>query len=228
MFPRVRQRLRFVFDRFFCAATPGLRTIGEGSTWCIDTSLLAPGAFVISGGAGKDISFELALARRWGCRILLFDPSPTGIATADAPTNHDPHLTFYPKGLAGRSGDMTFAAPQNPDEGSFTASTIGPAATRFSCVAVSDVLRHHGCKEAALLKLDIEGFEYEVLDDLLKRCGPVFGQIAVEFHHFLPGVSWLSTIKCINALWRAGYKLVHKKQCDYLFMRKDLYSAVRS
>ena len=216
----IRAKLRMVFDRFFFSPRPGVRAIGEGSVWHIDTTLLRRGATVIAGGAGKDISFELQLAREFECKVHLFDPSPTGCATAEAAARNEPRLLFRPLGLAARQGEIRFGMPLEPTEGSFTVTEVSAETTvAFSCETVPGILHDLNVGEAALLKLDIEGFEYEVIDDLLDRCGPVFEQIAVEFHHFLPGISKMRTLRTIRRLKRAGYVLSHKCQCDYLFVR---------
>ena len=77
-----------------------------------------------------------------------------------------------------------------------------------------------GFAECALCKLDIEGFEYEVLEALLAT-GIRPAQIAVEFHHFMPGIKWRKTFDSVRRLQRAGYRIVRKRQTDYLFIHKD-------
>jgi FkbM family methyltransferase len=216
----IRSKLRMAFDRLFFRPRLGVRALGAGSVWHIDPTLLSRGATVIAGGAGKDISFELQLAREFGCKVHLFDPSPTGRATAEAVTQSEPRLLFYPLGLAAQAGAIRFGTPLEPMEGSFTVAEVSTESTvAFNCKTVPDILRDLNLTEAALLKLDIEGFEYEVIDDLLDRCGAVFEQIAVEFHHFLPSISKMRTLRTIQRLKRAGYVLSHKCQCDYLFVR---------
>ena len=72
-----------------------------------------------------------------------------------------------------------------------------------------------------LLKIDIEGSEYGFLRALLAtEIRPE--QIAVEFHHFLKGISFQETFASIMAIKRAGYILVHKQRHDYLFVRKPI------
>src|SRR5690348_626270 len=61
-----------------------LKTLGQKSTGCSWTFCpdgLGPESIVYSGGVGKDISFEHALVKTFGCAVHLLDPSPTGIAT---------------------------------------------------------------------------------------------------------------------------------------------------
>ena len=65
-----------------------------------------------------------------------------------------------------------------------------------------------------LLKMDIEGFEFDIVHQILDQRIPV-RQLWVEFHSWLrPG----QTYKTIARLYRAGYRLIHKKRGDYTFL----------
>src|SRR5215471_21233266 len=82
-----------------------LSTLGNESSGCAYTFVadgLGPESIVYSGGVGKDVSFEHALVERFGCRVVLFDPSPIGLATMKLPENCNPQLRFIPVGLAGQ------------------------------------------------------------------------------------------------------------------------------
>jgi hypothetical protein len=50
---------------------------------------------VYSGGVGKDISFELELAKQFTPFIYLYDPSPTGIETIKNMGSLPPKVTFF-------------------------------------------------------------------------------------------------------------------------------------
>ncbi len=220
MLRSIRQLLRRVWDRSWSRPHPALASLGGASPWFVRTDLIRPGATVISGGAGKDISFELELARRFDCRIHLFDPSPTGARTLGDPANRHERLIFHPLGLSRDAGTVEFAAPVDPTEGSFRLAEglIGGGSEQFACVSVSRFVRERGLQDLTLLKLDIEGFEYGVIDDVLEA-GLRFDQICVEYHHFMPHVTWSQTRRSLRALQAAGYRLQHKTMCDYLFVR---------
>jgi hypothetical protein len=70
-----------------------------------------------------------------------------------------------------------------------------------------------------VLKLDIEGFEYEVLPDVL-HSGIHPKVLAVEFHHRMYGYEDASTIAAVNTLRDAGFKLffVAKTGREYSFI----------
>jgi hypothetical protein len=69
--------------------------------------------------------------------------------------------------------------------------------------------------------LDIEGSEYEVIDDFLKRRIPV-RQLSVEFHHALiPGIRRSRTIRSIFKLLAHGYKLICQDGENYTFILRS-------
>jgi FkbM family methyltransferase len=198
--------------------------VGGDANWWICPALLKPGAKVLSGGAGNDVSFERELVRM-GCEVALFDPSPTGRATMEQVVNRHTHLQFFPLGLARSDMVVRFAPPANPEEGSFRTAVASQETTtvEFPCVSPGKALALAGFADCALCKLDIEGFEYEVLEALLDA-GIRPPQIAVEYHHFMPGIPWHRTLASMQQLQRAGYEIVRKRQTDYLFVRKEFLS----
>jgi FkbM family methyltransferase len=211
------------FDRAFWTRADGVEQVGSEADWWVCTRLLAPGTCVLSGGAGKDVSFELELVQRFGCLVALFDPSPIGKLTMGSVANQHPNLQFFELGLAKRNTNVRFAPPADQDEGSFRVLGRGSLGTtiEFACVSPRQALEHAGFSDCGLCKLDIEGFEYEVLEAVL-AAGLRPAQIAVEFHHWMPGIPWRRTLSSLCQLRRAGYRIVRKRQTDFLFVRQDL------
>jgi hypothetical protein len=71
---------------------------------------------------------------------------------------------------------------------------------------ISSVQQILGHARIDLLKMDIEGAEYEVIDDLLAGPVPV-RQLLVEFHHRWPEVGIAKTRTAIRKLNAAGYRI---------------------
>ena len=98
----LRSSLHSLFDKCFCKHWPDIERIGQESGWHIKTSELNSNSVVYSAGAGKDVSFEMSLAKRFGSEVYLVDPSPTGVKTMALPENQSELVLFFPIGLAGR------------------------------------------------------------------------------------------------------------------------------
>ncbi|MFH1807282.1 MAG: FkbM family methyltransferase [Pseudomonadota bacterium] len=136
-------------------------------------------------GIGFDVSFDLALIERFGGRVHGFDPTPRCLAwlqTQSLPEAFEVH----PLGLAGHDGELAMVPPEDPSHVSFSSlrATQG-VSTDVECLQVrrlSTLARALGHDHIDLLKLDIEGSEYEALPDLL-HSGPSVRQLLIEFHH---------------------------------------------
>ena len=218
---KIRNKGRRIWDQLWTRSNENLTVLGTASPWTIKSELLPVDAVVILGGVGKDVSFERDLAEKYGCKVFLFDPSPTGLATMSMPQNQHERMVFFPLGLAADFGTLEFSLPQNPEEGSFTLqrAAVKTGVTEFQCTTLSGFAKAEGLQRIDILKLDIEGFEYAVLKDVLAS-GPPITQICVEFHHFMAGIGIWRTLACMWRLRRNGYRLVSKNMCDYLFVAR--------
>jgi FkbM family methyltransferase len=154
--------------------------------------------------------------KRFGSKVYLVDPSPTGIKTMALPENQSEDVFFFPIGLAGESGTLEFGEPSNPEEGSFTIADQNTKRVQFQCTSVGDFMKKNGHTHLDLLKMDVEGCEYAVLDSIFREHLRI-RMICCEFHHFLPGYSRLLTLRYILRLRREGYSLIYKDHHDYTF-----------
>jgi FkbM family methyltransferase len=209
-----------------CLIQRGYQLISMGSPalncdWMICPRNLNAQSVVYSGGVGHDVTFEHELVRRFGCNVMLFDPSPTGLETMAKAENQIPQFKFQPVALAGRCGTLKFTPPQNPEEGSWFAQSGKTATLEVPCKNLSTLMRENGHEHIDLLKIDIEGAEYEVLEDLLRHRLRV-KQIAVEFHHgMLPGIRRSQSVRLIIRLLTAGYKLLAQTGNNHTFISKN-------
>jgi FkbM family methyltransferase len=170
---------------------------------------LAPGALVYSFGLGEDISFDLALLGRLDCRIFGFDPTPRSIAWVRA---QNPPSAFEVRelGVADYDGVASFAPPKNPEHVSHSlldgAGADPGARVEFQVRRLSTLMAELGHTSLDLLKMDVEGAEYGVIEDLL-RSSLRPPQILLEFHHGMHGISLSRTEGALTSLRAAGYRI---------------------
>ncbi len=167
---------------------------------------LGPGSVVYSFGVGEDVSFDLGLMERTGAEVFAFDPTPRSVAWVREqalPAGFRMHAF----GLAAHDGTLSFAPPANPEHVSHSSVPSGSAgAVEFAVKRLSTVARELGHSRLDVLKMDIEGAEYAVIDDVLAH-GPPVDQWLIEFHHGHYGIPVKTTRAAVARLRAAGYGL---------------------
>jgi FkbM family methyltransferase len=181
----------------------------DGAAFAIMPDLLTPESKVYSFGIGTDISFDLALIRRFGLELHAFDPTPRSLewlAFQSVPAGF--HAHEY--GVADVDGEIRFVEPKCPAHVSYTSvARHGLTQTVTAPVhRLGHIMQELGHTHLDLLKLDIEGAEYGVIRDMLANRIRV-RQLCVEFHHRWPEIGPTSTKKAVESLGAAGYKSFH-------------------
>lgn len=211
---------RTTLDGFFCSNSPGIKLVGnETSGWTVQTQFLNSDSVCYCAGVGLGISFELDLACIFDITVVSLDPSPTGIQTIQQCADLH-NIRFFSVGLSGSVGSIEFALPKNPEEGSYSTPQINSKLTRFDCTDLPTLMRMNEHDKIDLLKMDIEGFEYEVLDHIIEQRIPI-RQICVEFHPWLKPHGRFLTVRAMHLLRKLGYRLIYKKRGDYTFLLDD-------
>jgi FkbM family methyltransferase len=223
---RFRRRMFYVRHLIICGlllrrsfrmATLGDKSVGCSWTFCPDG--LGPDSVVYSGGVGKDISFEHEFVRQFKSHIQLFDPSPTGLATMELPENNLPQFHFHPVALSGHCGTLRFAKPVHEEEGSWYASDNDSSAVEVPCTDLSSLMKKNGHTKIDLLKIDIEGAEFGVVHEILRKRIPV-RQLLVEYHDgLLPGIKVTDSLRSMARLTLRGYKLIARVGTNCSFIK---------
>jgi FkbM family methyltransferase len=178
-----------------------------GTSWPVCPEALLDQPLVYSFGVGEDVSFDLELIRRFHATIHAFDPTPRSVAwvaSQQLPAN----FHFHPCGIAGYDGTCSFLPPANPAHVSHTMvprASAGPSCelpVKRMQTFLSE-LRH---ARIDLLKMDIEGAEYAVIEDLIAS-GILVKQLLVEFHHRWKEIGPSKTKQAIRNLNAAGYEI---------------------
>lgn len=177
-------------------------------TFCPDH--LNENSVIYSFGVGEDVSFDLELIAQYNLKVQAFDPSPRSINWIEKRTLPDDFI-FHPYGLAGQDGTITFSEPAEANIHSLKITSDGEED--------SGLLTHHlpvhrlptvigklGHDRIDILKMDIEGAEYEVIEDILDS--PVhISQVLIEFHHRFRNIGIGKTREAISLLNQGGYKI---------------------
>ncbi|MFD1658048.1 FkbM family methyltransferase [Streptomyces caeni] len=190
----------------------GLERLGSVyGGWWVPTDLITGDSLVYAAGVGEDISFDLALIRRFGCEVWAMDPTPRSIAFAEGVT--EPRWHFLPNGLWRENAVVHFHPPVDPAHVSHSATEVRGRGPGFDaqCHTLATFMKMAGHQRVDLLKMDIEGAEEPVLDRILAE-GPLPRVLCIEFD--TPQGPW-SLRRRLRRLENAGYVIRHAEARNY-------------
>lgn len=147
-------------------------------------SKLNENSVIYSFGVGKDISFDLDIIKHHYVTVFGFDPTPEVSEWVDKQELPDKYF-FKKFGIGTKSGVETFYLPTNPKfvSGSFVRqkNINVENSIDLSMKSFSDIANELNHTFVDVVKMDIEGSEYEVIPSILES-GVKIGQLAIEFH----------------------------------------------
>jgi FkbM family methyltransferase len=200
--------------------------------WWIDRRAIGSNPLLIDCGLGLDISFPAVFLQRFGGAVVGIDPNPDSLAYCRA---HCPAgMQIWDSAFWRRAGEsITFHLPRVREQLPLGADGISGSLVdshayvgdgeRITTTTTSfeDVLARTGRSECDVLKLDIEGAEYEVLADLCER-GLIARtrQLLVEFHHGATHYAAADTEAISQRIQQSGFELVHVEGRNRVFRRK--------
>lgn len=205
-----------------------------GGGYCLATEGLGPDSVVYSVGIGCEVSFDKALIAAHGLHVHGFDPTAEA-ARYVASQAMPPNFHFHPYGLSAADGELEIQAIRKPTD-NYRAATVldigkGEGDTiRVPMRSLTTIMRELGHDHVDVLKLDIEGGEYPVLEGLLAGDMPI-RQIVLEFHPHLINmqrhgrmigrVGWDETAQAIARLREHGYRIfyVSPRGTEFSFLR---------
>mmetsp|Transcript_30765 Transcript_30765/g.67176 ORF Transcript_30765/g.67176 Transcript_30765/m.67176 type:complete len:297 (+) Transcript_30765:80-970(+) len=153
-----------------CPHEERVGNIGDGAKWICDLPSLttAKSCLVMSFGSAGDDEYERAIAKSTKCDIQIFDPSPRAAGMVEKVKEYG--AEFHQIGLGrGRAARGLWDARTGD---SYHLSTLREIREKLGYVN----------NQIDILKIDIEGYEYAALDDIMNGCNANVKEIQVEFH----------------------------------------------
>ncbi|MFT7543146.1 MAG: FkbM family methyltransferase, partial [Gammaproteobacteria bacterium] len=181
----------------------------RSGVWVVCDAALAESDTVYSFGVGNNVAWELALIERFGVTVHAFDPTPEAVRFVESQDLPEKFI-FHPIGLSARDGTARFRAPRKTGKVNFQPERPGLVAsddgTWIDCEVrrLPTLMTELGHDHLAILKVDIEGGEYEVMGDLVDSAP---AQLLLEFHHNMDGIPFERTRAALDRAANAGYRI---------------------
>jgi FkbM family methyltransferase len=209
---RYALRRRLMLAALACMARP--RPAGErlehlGSTysgWTLPVERLRPGWRCWCAGSGSEITLERELAARFDCEVHCVDPTDEARATVAAAG-----LPFHQYALWSHDGEVDLWAAHDPTHQTLSADDLQRSgrAVRVASRVLATLTRG---RTPDLVKLDIEGGEYEVVRTLPGRPEVLL----IELH---PTRGLRAAMALVRGLQHDGYRLAARRGGDLTFVR---------
>ncbi|MBU4199181.1 MAG: FkbM family methyltransferase [Verrucomicrobia bacterium] len=182
--------------------------VGRGS-WCVCPDALNAQSIVYSVGIGADISFDLALISRFQAVVHAFDPTPRARDWIRTQTVSS-RFVYHDYGIAAYDGMLAFHAPKNPGSAHFSPVPRYRGAPLCQVAApvktLKTIMAMLGHARLDVLKLDIEGGEYDVIKNILADRLSI-RQLLIEFHHNYRTIRFNQTLEALRQLREAGFRI---------------------
>ena len=170
--------------------------------WCVSLDLIPEGSTVISAGVGEDISFDKEIIRIKNCNVIGVDP--TEKSAKYIKENPQQNFHFIQKALSHNNEKIKIYKNKNPEWVSESILKSHDMVTEqfyeAESITLEELIKEN--TDVSLIKMDIEGSEYSVIENLKSLRVP---QICIEFHHFCSNKTWEDTRKCIVKMGELGY-----------------------
>jgi FkbM family methyltransferase len=147
---------------------------------------LTPTSNVLDVG-GFEGQWASDIVAMYGCRVEVFEPMPDFAARIERRFARNPQVTVHAAGLAPHDGSVKLAV--SGDASSHARSDADGPAVEARLLGVGGVIDALPGQTVDLMKVNIEGAEYDLLDHLAEN-GLIerIRDLQVQFHTFVPDV----------------------------------------
>jgi len=128
------------------------------------------------------------ITSKYNCNVHVFEPIPDLYNKIKSRFSNNDKVKVYDFGIAERTGELELSVAVSVDSSSFY--TEGGDKITCNIVSIVDFIRSNNITNVDLIKINIEGGEYPVLDTIISNnLVNVFDNIQVQFHNMNPDSS---------------------------------------
>ena len=216
----------FFYNKIFIKNNLFLYGNGHGKYFLPKIKKSKKKSYILSGGAGDNISFDLSLAKL-GYHILLVDPTPNAKIYFNLKKKNNKkkfaNIKYINKALWNKNKKINFYLPVRTGIISHSIIKVKKNQKKISvnAIKVLNLMKSKRIKYFKIIKLDIEGSEYEVIKDIFK-CNISSDYLLVEFDFLKKSNLFLAFFKLfeiLNSIKKNKYKLIYIDNLNFTFKK---------
>lgn len=141
-------------------------------------------------------------------KAILVEANPTNFNKLPVKSNY----TLYNKAVSKNNGDIIsfYEDLNSPYNGSGVFNYFNGFEHKIETITLDRLMEENNIDYIDILKIDIEGSEYEILPNISDECYSKIRQITVEFHDFIDTELKIKTEEIINKLELLGFNRISK------------------
>lgn len=187
----------------------------------VDPSRISTGGLALCAGVGEDVSFDYMLLKEHKMRVIAIDP--TEKAERYVKRLSLPNYTFLKSALVSSKNKSEYIDIfENKRDDHVSESVLSTHTSivdskhrKVRCVSIDSLVSQFG--KFDLIKIDVEGAEYEIIDSLDHIDAE---QICLEFHDHCTHYTKQDTQDRIRKIVSLGYDLAYESEREYTFLKK--------
>lgn len=239
-FPRIRSLINSVilYIKYPYNIVRGLKIlIRLPKTKLLGIKFLAPnfifrdtlnsGSTTVDVGCGYEADFSVAMINRYNLKSFGIDPTKKHEEKlGQVESTYQGKFKHLKYAISNVRGKITFRESAEHESGSMLTDHVNVMHDTIleydvDSITLQQIPEIVGADTISILKLDIEGVEYELLDEVNSDDLSAFDQLFVEFHHrSIQRFSRKDTKHIVKKLCTYGFKSITLDGDNYLFYRK--------
>ncbi len=185
---------------------------------------LSEDSLVIDAGCSYEADFSLYMIKHHGAKAYGVDPTRKHRqALNDLEEKYKGHFVHVPFAISNVDGKVTFHESKVNESGSILEDHINirqdeTVKYEVQALSITSLLKHIDAEQVDILKLDLEGAEYDLLNTIQEEELVPFKQIFVEFHHHaVSHFSKADTQRIVEKICSYGFNSFSLDDHNYLF-----------
>ena len=187
---------------------------------------LSKNSIVIDGGCSYEADFSLHMIKNYGLKAYGVDPTRKHKNSLNLLVKkHKGRFTYLPFAINAIDGTLMFHESKTNESGSLLKDHTNVKQDKIinykiKAISLKSLLKYINIKQIEILKLDLEGAEYDLLNKISKEEVLPFRQIFVEFHHHaIDHYNKSDTLRIVKRICNLGFNNFSLDDHNYLFYK---------